>query len=75
MFARMCGIAGSTEDPDGRDVGVMCATLRHRGPDDEGIHTDASAGVSIGARRLAVMDVDGGHQPLCNEDRTVWVAF
>jgi asparagine synthase (glutamine-hydrolysing) len=73
--ARMCGIAGSTEDPDGRVVGAMCATLRHRGPDDEGIHTDAHAGVSIGARRLAVMDVDGGHQPLCNEDGTVWAAF
>jgi asparagine synthase (glutamine-hydrolysing) len=71
----MCGIAGSTEDPDGRDVAVMCATLRHRGPDDEGIHTDARAGVSIGARRLAVMDIDGGHQPLCNEDGTVWAAF
>jgi asparagine synthase (glutamine-hydrolysing) len=53
----------------------MCATLRHRGPDDEGIHTDPEAGVGIGARRLAVMDIDGGHQPLCNEDGTVWAAF
>ena len=53
----------------------MCALLRHRGPDDEGIHSDSSAGVSIGTRRLAVMDVEGGHQPLCNEDGTVWVAF
>jgi asparagine synthase (glutamine-hydrolysing) len=53
----------------------MCATLRHRGPDDEGVHTDAAAGVSIGARRLAIMDLPGGHQPLSNEDGTVWVAF
>ncbi len=53
----------------------MCATLRHRGPDDEGIHTDASSGVCIGARRLSIMDIDGGHQPLSNEDGTVWVAF
>ena len=51
----------------------MCATLRHRGPDDEGAHTDGSAGVSIGMRRLSIMDVEGGHQPLCNEDRSVWV--
>jgi asparagine synthase (glutamine-hydrolysing) len=71
----MCGIAGSTDDPAGRAVGAMCATLRHRGPDDEGVHSDAQAGVSIGARRLSIMDIDGGHQPLCNEDATVWAAF
>ncbi len=71
----MCGIAGSTDDPDGGAVQAMCAMLRHRGPDDEGLHTDPAAGVSIGIRRLAVMDVEGGHQPLCNEDGSVWVAF
>jgi asparagine synthase (glutamine-hydrolysing) len=71
----MCGIAGSTDDPQGRAVRGMCATLRHRGPDDEGVHTDPQTGVTIGARRLAVMDVEGGHQPLCNEDGSVWVAF
>jgi asparagine synthase (glutamine-hydrolysing) len=71
----MCGIAGSTDDPDARAVRTMCATLRHRGPDDEGVHTDPATGVTIGARRLAVMDVEGGHQPLCNEDGSVWVAF
>ncbi len=71
----MCGIAGSTEDPDGRAVRAMCATLRHRGPDDEGVHSDPAATVSIGARRLSVIDVDGGHQPLCNEDGSVWAAF
>ena len=51
----------------------MCATMRHRGPDDEGLYADAQSGVSLGIRRLAVIDVAGGHQPLCNEDRTVWV--
>ena len=71
----MCGIAGSTDDPNGRDVRAMCETLRHRGPDDEGVHSDPRSGVTIGARRLAVIDVDGGHQPLCNEDGTVWAAF
>lgn len=75
MFAQVCGIAGSTDDPDGRAVRAMCATMRHRGPDDEGLHTDGTAGVSIGIRRLAVMDVEGGHQPMCNEDGSVWVAF
>src|SRR5947209_13458885 len=75
LFAPMCGIAGSTEDPEGRTVSAMCATLRHRGPDDEGLHADPTSGVAIGTRRLAVMDVEGGHQPLCNEDGSVWVAF
>jgi asparagine synthase (glutamine-hydrolysing) len=56
-------------------VRAMCATMRHRGPDDEGVHTDAAAGVSIGIRRLSVMDVEGGHQPMSNEDGSVWVAF
>ena len=53
----------------------MCATLRHRGPDDEGVHCDQPHGVTIGARRLAIMDIDGGHQPLSNEDGSVWAAF
>ncbi len=71
----MCGIAGSTADPGGRAVRAMCATLRHRGPDDEGVHCDQPSGVTIGARRLAIMDIDGGHQPLSNEDGSVWAAF
>jgi asparagine synthase (glutamine-hydrolysing) len=71
----MCGIAGSTADPEGRAVRAMCATLRHRGPDDEGVHSDQPTGVTIGARRLAIMDIDGGHQPLSNEDGSVWAAF
>ncbi|HST54657.1 MAG TPA: asparagine synthase (glutamine-hydrolyzing) [Solirubrobacteraceae bacterium] len=53
----------------------MLATLHHRGPDDGGLHTDPGTGVSIGARRLAILDIDGGHQPLCGEDGSVWVAF
>jgi asparagine synthase (glutamine-hydrolysing) len=56
-------------------VRTMCAALRHRGPDDEGVHTDSRTGVTIGARRLAIVDIAGGHQPLCNEDGSVWAAF
>ncbi len=73
MFGQVCGIAGSTDDPGARAVRAMCATMRHRGPDDEGVHTDESSAVSIGIRRLSIMDVTGGHQPLCNEERSVWV--
>jgi asparagine synthase (glutamine-hydrolysing) len=53
----------------------MAATMRHRGPDDEGLRADPDSGVSIGVRRLSIMDVEGGHQPLGNEDGSVWVAF
>ncbi len=71
----MCGIAGSTKDPDGSAVRSMSETLRHRGPDDDGLHSDPRTGVSIGARRLAILDLPGGHQPLSNEDGSVWVVF
>lgn len=73
MFGKVCGIAGSTDDPGARAVRAMCATMLHRGPDDEGVHTDSASAVSIGMRRLSIMDVAGGHQPLCNEDGSVWV--
>src|SRR5271154_1987561 len=71
----MCGIAGSTADPEGRSVQRMCATLRHRGPDGEGLHTDQRTGVTLGARRLAILDIAGGSQPLANEDGSIWVVF
>ncbi len=49
----------------------MCGSMVHRGPDDEGsIHLD---GVTLGMRRLSIIDIEGGHQPMSNEDSTVWV--
>ena len=53
----------------------MNGAMAHRGPDDEGVYSDGEAGVSIGARRLSIIDVDGGHQPLANEDGTIWAAL
>ncbi len=50
----------------------MSAALRHRGPDDDGAYVSPSAGVGIAARRLSIIDVAGGHQPLSNEDGSVW---
>ncbi|HSS95075.1 MAG TPA: asparagine synthase (glutamine-hydrolyzing) [Candidatus Dormibacteraeota bacterium] len=67
----ICGVAGG--DPsDGRAlVDRMCAAMVHRGPDDEGsAHLD---GVTLGMRRLSIIDIEGGHQPIHNEDSTVWV--
>lgn len=55
------------------DVRAMCDLIRHRGPDDEGFHVDGNCG--IGMRRLSIIDLSTGHQPICNEDGSVWVVF
>ena len=47
--------------------------MAHRGPDDEGFHLDAELG--LGNRRLSIIDLPGGHQPLSNEDGTIWITF
>mgnify|MGYP001227086253 CR=1 FL=1 len=67
----ICGVAGG-DLPAGRDlVARMCASMVHRGPDDEGsVHV---GGVTLGMRRLSIIDIEGGHQPIHNEDSTVWV--
>jgi asparagine synthase (glutamine-hydrolysing) len=51
----------------------MCDRIRHRGPDDEGFHVED--GCAIGMRRLSIIDLSTGHQPMSNEDGTVWVVF
>jgi asparagine synthase (glutamine-hydrolysing) len=85
----MCGITGAvwTEPKLAIDRSVlqrMTEVLRHRGPDDEGCYlTDfrlrppygAMPGVALGFRRLSIIDLVGGHQPLANEDESVWVVF
>jgi asparagine synthase (glutamine-hydrolysing) len=50
----------------------MNAVQVHRGPDDEGVYEDPVRRLALGARRLSIIDVAGGHQPLCNEDGTIW---
>ncbi len=51
----------------------MCDVIRHRGPDDEGFHLDGGCG--LGMRRLSIIDLSTGHQPISNEDGSVWVVF
>src|SRR5690348_9046315 len=51
----------------------MCDAIVHRGPDDEGVYLNG--GVALGMRRLSIIDLAGGHQPIHNEDCTVWVVF
>ncbi len=72
----MCGIVGQLNRPGGAPVAAetvraMCATIVHRGPDDEGVVTDGTLG--MGFRRLSINDLAGGHQPLGNEDGSVLV--
>ncbi len=74
----MCGIAGAFDLTGRREFSArrllaMTAAIAHRGPDDEHIHIEP--GVALGARRLSIIDLAGGRQPLCNEDGSVWVAF
>ena len=71
----MCGVCGSTSVGDGEMLRTMSAAMVHRGPDDEGIYVDRESGVGLGARRLSIIDVAGGHQPLSNEDRTIWAVL
>lgn len=53
----------------------MNAAMVHRGPDDGGAHTSEALEMAIGARRLSIIDVAGGHQPICNEDGTIWAVL
>ena len=73
----MCGITGVMQFGGARveteDLRRMCAAMVHRGPDDEGIY--AAGPVGIGMRRLSIVDLATGHQPLSNEDGTVWIVF
>jgi asparagine synthase (glutamine-hydrolysing) len=67
----ICGVAGGDPSSGRELVARMCAAMVHRGPDDEGsIQLD---GVTLGMRRLSIIDLEGGHQPMHNEDSTVWV--
>jgi len=74
----MCGILGfinlERERPvDQQTARTMAAAIRHRGPDDEGFYFKGR--VALGMRRLSIIDLAGGHQPISNEDGTVWVVF
>src|SRR4029078_6235219 len=79
----MCGITGfidlwstsNARDADTRaaTLDAMCRVIRHRGPDDQGVMLEH--GVALGMRRLSLIDLAGGHQPISNEDNTVTIVF
>jgi asparagine synthase (glutamine-hydrolysing) len=73
----MCGIAGivdlKSRPVDRAPLQKMCDLLEHRGPDDQGFYVHCSA--ALGQRRLSIIDLSSGQQPMSNEDGTVWVTF
>ncbi|RAV20327.1 asparagine synthase (glutamine-hydrolyzing) [Paenibacillus contaminans] len=73
----MCGIAGimyrDGRTPSESELKQMTDIIFHRGPNDAGFYTDP--GIGLGFRRLSIIDLAEGHQPLCNEDETVWIVF
>jgi asparagine synthase (glutamine-hydrolysing) len=74
----MCGICGIFETEHGKQaqritLKAMADTIHHRGPDDEGFYSCGGAG--LGFRRLSIIDLEGGHQPLSNEDESIWIIF
>src|SRR5499426_983465 len=80
----MCGIAGTIGPtaalagaPASEIIKQMCDVIEHRGPDDWGFRVEnfAESTLAIGMRRLSIIDVASGRQPISNEDGTVWIVF
>lgn len=69
----MCGITGLVNVGDKILLRDMCNLLIHRGPDSEGFYEDN--GIALGIRRLSIIDVEGGNQPIQNEDSNIWTVF
>ena len=73
----MCGIAGfvttAPEAPKEAVLRRMCASIHHRGPDDQGVYHDRHA--SLGHLRLSIIDLSGGHQPMSNESGSMWIVY
>ena len=71
----MCGIVGYVEDSIHGELFLhkMNSEIIHRGPDQEGYHVEE--GVGLGIRRLSIIDLDSGNQPISNEDESIWIVF
>jgi len=69
----MCGIVGFAGKPDRSLLESMNRLIHYRGPDDEGYYSDGE--MNLAMRRLSIIDLCAGHQPMANEDKSVWVVF
>src|SRR5438105_622753 len=77
LIKKMCGIAGivTSRGPaiEADRLADMIAMLDHRGPDERGLHLEPCAGLAHA--RLSIIDVAGGHQPMSNDDGSLWITF
>lgn len=71
----MCGIAGVYGWTDDQILEAMLSRIKHRGPDERGHFIDEEASIMMGARRLSIIDIGGGTQPMVNEDGDIVVIF
>src|SRR5262245_39911106 len=71
----MCGLVGCWSRASAEVVAPLMAPLRHRGPDGQGLYVSPDGRIAFGHRRLAIVDLETGDQPMANEDGTVWVGF
>ena len=71
----MCGIVGMAGRHDLDWVHRMNAAITHRGPDDLGVYHSQEQSVTLAMRRLSILDLAGGHQPMVNDDGTIWIVF
>ena len=71
----MCGIAGFIGEPKPDVLAAMTRALAHRGPDGDGTHIDAASGLHLGQRRLAILDIAGGNQPMWDAERRCVLVF
>lgn len=71
----MCGIAGFAGRGSKEDVAKMIGSIRHRGPNDQGVYHDPETNIHLGHRRLSILDLSGGHQPMTNAAGDIWVVY
>ena len=69
----MCGICGFTGKRNDAVLKMMRDSILHRGPDEDGFYSNEK--INLGIRRLSIIDIETGHQPIHNEDKTVWLVF
>ena len=71
----MCGIVGLADIKPLDQISILNDSLAHRGPDGSGEYSDPANNIALAMRRLSILDLEGGQQPMSNEDGTVWIVY